>query len=403
MEYNGTSRQWTSEDLARLYQARTNKVPYHVIARQLGRSQADCESKWRDGTDWQTKLGFVDAIEQASRQGDKEALIKKLSDRLDNRLELNRLRADVLADRVVEAIKPFREVPAPKLYVPRRRDKSQNSSEDAGLMLSDLHIGQQFTLEETGGLGEYSLEVFSKRLKNLQCAVTDIIELHSQLYHIPKLNLFMLGDNVQGMNQVGAWSAAYIDMSIMDQLAAGVKAIADMIYYFLSIFEEVNVWGISGNHGRAAQKGVEKEFVNWDYLMYQFVEAHFANNPRVKFYCPKTWYIFTTIRNHRFLILHGEDIKGGNVPLNSLQRSEQKIAGLLGEHPHYTLAGHFHTAAELSTNHGELFLNGSFIGPDMHSLKNIQAGGRPTQKLFGIHDRWGVTWRYNLDLESERA
>jgi hypothetical protein len=269
-------------------------------------------------------------------------------------------------------------------------------------MLSDLHIGQKHTYEETGGLGEYSLATYHRRLNNLRLGVRDIVELHSQLYPLPVLNLFMLGDNTHGMNGVGKWSAAYIEASIIDQVMIGVKSLADTVYYFLGMFEEIHVWGVGGNHGRAADKGAEKDYVNWDFVVYRMLELFFKDNPRVKFYAPRTWYIDATIRNHRFLLLHGEDVKGGNFPIQSLARVEQKMAGMLKGHPDYTMIGHFHSAAELTTNHGELFINGSFIGPDMHSAKAIQAGGRPTQKLFGIHDRRGVTWRYNLDLDAER-
>jgi len=201
------------------------------------------------------------------------------------------------------------------------------------------------------------------------------------------------------MNNTGNWSPVYINMPIYDQMVAGFEAISDMIYYWLGLFENINFYGIIGNHGRGSNIGQEKEYVNWDYLCYNFLEARFKNNPRVKFNCPKTWWIMTQIRNHKFLLVHGEDVKGGSLPIRGLMTYEQKMLGVIKDIPDYTLAGHFHSAAELTTSHGRLLINGSFLGPDMYALKNLQAGGKAEQKIFGIHDRRGITWSYNLDLD----
>ncbi|MFW6129642.1 MAG: hypothetical protein ACOC56_00570, partial [Atribacterota bacterium] len=70
--------------------------------------------------------------------------------------------------------------------------------------------------------------------------------------------------------------------------------------------------------------------------------------------------------------------------------------------PDYTLAAHFHSAADLTTNHGRVLVNGSFIGPDVYSLKNLQAGALAEQKIFGIHDKRGITWSYNLGLDIDK-
>jgi hypothetical protein len=313
-------------------------------------------------------------------------------------LELNRVRADVLGDRIADAITALPTAP-PAVYKPGKKATDVESPEDTGLILSDLHIGQKFSYEETGGLAEYSLETYLRRLDHLKNRVTRITELHRNLYELPTLNVFMLGDNTHGMAGVGKWSAAYIDRSIIDQTMIGVKSLADFIYYMLGLYKEVHIYAVGGNHGRGAEKGAEKEYVNWDYVTYKMLELYFKDNPRVKIYAPKTWWIYTTIRNHRFLMMHGEDVKGGNFPVQSLMKVESKLIGLIKEVPHYTLAGHFHSAAEITTNHGRVLINGGFCGPDVHSLKSIQAGGKAEQKFFGIHDKRGITWTYNIDLE----
>jgi len=99
---------------------------------------------------------------------------------------------------------------------------------------------------------------------------------------------------------------------------------------------------------------------------------------------------------------HGDDIRGGGSPLNGLRTWEQKMSGITGIVPHYSMAGHFHNASEMTTNNGSILINGAVCGADMYSLKQLQLGGKPTQKLFGIHDRRGITWKYDIDVSAER-
>jgi hypothetical protein len=618
-----------------------------------------------------------------------------------------------------------------------------------GLILSDLHIGHEHSLEETGGLSAYSLDIFKERLKNLQYAVADIYELHSNLYKIPALHVFSLGDIVDGMNEAGAWSPVYISTTIYDQVMIGYQEITRCLCYWLSFFEEVHFYGIRGNHGRCktkntriltpngykyyyelkqgdmvgtlncdtntfefqpieqihiyenektvvgidrkklqmlcsldhdvlvktenkknmyrkvkakhlkrntkagisipisissnnteydiddnvisllgwimtdgcydektnairiyqsknktqniirkilqdlnvefsektnetkrtnsilgtkiknqlkqhyfylnssdftkkikdllperkdvpswmhnlsdrqvsvllhslmlgdgsfrenklhkdgyvrkggydslwggkkyleklaglfvshnipcsvikhkrliskiksnneeqeswylqikknnkyrvvckdviekeyndtvwcvtvsngtiavlsesghpyftgncARSGSEKDYNNWDNVIYELLKLQFKDNKRIHFHIPKTWWMLEKIRNHKFLMVHGDDVKSKNPPVRSLLDFEQKMSGIIKDIPNYTIAGHFHNASEYTTHNGRCLVNGSFLGGDMYSLRNYLPGAKPEQKLFGIHDKRGITYMYNIDLDQKR-
>jgi hypothetical protein len=175
-----------------------------------------------------------------------------------------------------------------------------------------------------------------------------------------------------------------------------------MINYWLGLFENIVFYGIGGNHGRSAKAGIQKDHDNWDYVCYKFLQVAFQNNPRVTFNVPKTWWVMQKVRNHNFLMVHGDYTKGGSLPLKGIQTFEGKMASITKMNPDYTLAGHYHNAAELTTNSGKILLNGSFVGSDVYSLRNVHAASAPEQKLFGIHDRHGITWTYNINLDSKR-
>ena len=392
-------RPWTEHEEIMLYSMREDGIPYRIISSELfDRSVSACEKKYRN-TIWVNKP-FYDTSKHTIKDGLKKAYLERLTQLRDKRIGVAKVKADIIGDRIVRAVEALPRVPSPRK--PKRKHVKKDHIEDVGIIVSDCHIGQEFSMEETGGLGEYNLDIFKKRVENLQYGVIDIVEHHSKMYALDTLHIFCLGDIVAGMNDVGAWSPIYINMPIFEQFVEGVDALARMIEHWLEIFKEIKFYGVYGNHGRASKRGSEKEYVNWDFMTYQFLMSRFKNNPRVKFNVPKTWWIFEEIRSHKFLVVHGDDMRGMSWPAKSLLDFEQKMMTILRDIPDYTVAGHYHSAAELSTNHGKVLLNGSFVGGDVYSLKNLQRSSIPEQKMFGIHDKRGITWTYDLNLKIDR-
>jgi hypothetical protein len=394
------SSDWTDNELTWLYEQVKDRVPYRVIASQLNRSYQSCRRKFKETIWSDPRFNVLNNTKSRIRQRQLESFKDKTAKTVQTSLDRWRMRTDAIAGAFEETA---RELPAAPLvpWIPSKRVNA-HSNEDMGLMLSDLHIGHEHSLEETGGISQYNVSIFQHRMNNLKVAIADIYELHSQLYKVPKLHIFSLGDVVDGMNEAGAWSPVYISTPITDQVMIGVRAMSDAIWYWLTIFEEIEFYGIRGNHGRIARSGAEKDYANWDIIIYQFLMTEFRNNPRIKFNVPKTWWHLASIRNHKFLLLHGDDVKAKDPPIKSFLEVERKMAGFVKDHSHYTLAGHFHNASELTSSNGKVLMNGSFVGSDVYSLQNRLPGTRAEQKVFGIHDSRGVTFRYDIDLDYER-
>lgn len=155
--------------------------------------------------------------------------------------------------------------------------------------------------------------------------------------------------------------------------------------------------------GNCGAPGTEKDYSNWDYLCYKMLEDAFRDNSRIKFVVPKTWWILEEICGKKFLMVHGEDIRGNSMPVKKLTDFEDKMTGIIQTIPDYTLAAHFHRSCELSTNNGCVMLNGAFLDGDVYSIKTIHAKNRPEQVFFGINSNRGRTWKYNIDLDDERS
>jgi hypothetical protein len=392
------AKKWTEKELEFLYTQRLQGTPYKIIAEKLGRSVKAIESKYNKDTVW-SMYKFYDPDAEAMRANKVAQHYSKSDISLNKSLDKYRLQADVVADKLVQAARKLPVAPPPK-YVPNK--KATRTAEDMGIILSDLHIGHEHTLEETGGLSEYNLDIFMQRLENLKTAITDIYELHSKLYKIPTLHIFSLGDIVDGANTAGAWSPVWINTPIFDQVMIGYRALSDFIYYMLTLFDNVEMYSLYGNHGRIAPNGAEKKYNNFDLFCYKYIELEFANQPRLKMHIEKTWWSIKEIQNHRFLMVHGDDVKSKNPPVTALLDLEKKMTGITKVIPDYTICGHFHNCSEYTTHNGKALMNGSFVGADVYSLSNCMPGCLPEQKLFGIHPKIGITWTYNVNLKHQR-
>lgn len=403
---------WSTQEINILYKLKTAGKTYEEISEVLTKVEGRrtytancCKMKWRD-TDWSV---IIKQIEKTQADEDDNELLKADKDRvveatLDNHrrfLKREQTRTDIIIDAVKSSI--YR-LPKPKsdriTYLPPKT--SDYSSEHVGLVLSDLHIGACYSKEDTGGLSEFNLEIFKHRMETYKKSVLKIVERHSLMYELPELHVFCLGDIVAGMAEAGSWSMSYIDLDIYDQMIEGVAAIRDFMAVVSQRFKKVRFYGVYGNHGRIGKRGVQKVSTNWDRLCYEFLKVSLTDYENIEWNIPKTWFIQTDIQGHNFFLTHGDGISGSmGIPHYGVERAERNIAGMMETRPNYFIIGHFHSAAEMQSNSSKIIMNGSFMGGDMYSLRDLRKCDRAEQKIFGIHKEHGVTWTYNIRLDSD--
>lgn len=297
-------------------------------------------------------------------------------------------------------VKPF----APAIIV--KNPKNKRTDEHLVLLLSDMHVGQEFYLEETGGINEYNLDIFHKRAENLQKALIEILEIHSEAYKIPELHILALGDMVQGGNANGEWGpSSNSHMDVCTCAVTAAKTISNMIESWKVYFDKVTFTGVIGNHGRGgATKNSDPIGANWDNVCYANLAAYYKDDKKVDVDFSKTWWHQKNILGTEFLMVHGDYCSSS---INSLLTLDQKIRGITTKVPglapfNVLCVGHFHSHTQIETPMGRIMVNGSFPGADMHSMHHMRTGSRPAQTVFGVHPRRGITWQYWLDLESER-
>ena len=189
-------RPWLDQgELKTLFYMRTEGTPYHLIGMELKRTANACRKKFNSHV-WKNEPWY-DPMVAKGNDAVKQDLLEKLTRASDRRNEMSKVKMDIVADRIETAVKALPEIHKP--FFPNLRKKTHNTPEDVVLLLSDFHIGHEHTLEETGGLSEYNINIFKRRMSNLKFAIRDIFELHAQLYKLPNLHIMVLGDVVAGM------------------------------------------------------------------------------------------------------------------------------------------------------------------------------------------------------------
>ena len=316
--------------------------------------------------------------------------------------QARRIREDAQLELLVEAIRssaqriPYRE----PTYAPKG---TYNFDEEEGvLLLGDLQVGELVDPTGTGGLGYFNYEIFTQRIETLQRKVERITKGHQSWVPLRTLNIFGLGDFVEGM-QIYPGQLNHLDLDLIDQVMLGSARVADLVVYLLGVYEHINLFGVLGNHGRIGRKGELPTTANFDYLFLRNLESQldeYITAGRVTCEFPKTFFQVVERQNHRFFIVHGDDIKGWmSMPWYGAQRAVGRWQELIQERFDYFIFGHHHTTASWESNSKEVIANGSFVGTNEFSAKALNIGGRPSQIFFGLHPEVGLTWRYRLMLD----
>jgi len=302
----------------------------------------------------------------------------------------------------VEAIRDAVQAMPPLELPPVHTIHSRYPDEEACLIISDSHVGERVTLEETGGLGEYNLEIFRRRARNLTRSVREIRSIEGMARNIRRLHVWFLGDIVDN-EVIFPGHKDHIETDVVSQVFEATREFVPMLTELQKDFEEVRCVGLVGNHGRTGRKGEAKTHVSFDYLTYKFLEAYTASQPRISWEIPQAWWHIANVQGHNFLLLHGDDIKAWNgIPFYGVQRADGRYTKLMGSQQityEYMAIGHFHNPAEIDSVGGELLINGAWPGVSMFSLKTLNTMSLPSQFLFGVSRRRGVTWRYKVALD----
>lgn len=432
---NKVDRPWSPEQEEELVELRRAGLTLQQCAEKMGRSLASVEHKWKrlpklpknfnpGPTVAETLCKFMDQSHYPSAPGiqipplvvpeeDKTRFEywKKRAKFMEKELadqQTLRTAQELLADEILNLAPKSYEPPAFNLARAQQHTAGHHgTAQSAVLMLSDTHVGQVVTPEQTNGLGNYNFEIFLRRLARLERSIFSIVRDHTTT-EVPELVIAMLGDMING-NLEHSVEAGQVN-TLFDQFYSAGHALAQFLRNLSALVPVVRVYACAGNHARwGTQKKspTDNTYSNLDMFLAEYVKALVRDIPAIQITLDKNFFTKFEVQNWNFIATHGTHLRGGDrmlgIPAHAIGRNisaQSQLAARAGQElPNYYLVGHLHRPITLPHTMGEFIANGGFVGIDGFGLAEAFNSSPPSQKFFLIHPKFGRSATYDLRLD----
>jgi hypothetical protein len=271
------------------------------------------------------------------------------------------------------------------------------------VLVSDIHIGKLVEKEVVGGNFGYNIDVLKDRGKELFEAILRLRDLHAHHGPIPRLELFFLGDGVDGVDMRRGHSTRVDVHSASSQMIQLSRYMTDLVRALEPFFSEgIDLNWEFGNHGRVGDFGVNLPADNWDYVAGVMVQESLKDLLNVVVNVHTQKYGIYKIGPLVAYAAHGDMVRGG-LSSAGIKRYVANIENLHRQTFDLALLGHFHTSELYTAGKTKVFMNGAWDGGDDFSVNQLVSATDPVQWAFGVHPKRGVTWTYEVALSPRRA
>ena len=314
---------------------------------------------------------------------------------------------DLLIDAIKKFTPSYKEVKKYKHRKPTGKIKG-NSVQSMIAPLTDTHIGDNVELEEMMGLNEYNIDIFNKRLYGWANQVVTLAELRRNSAEVGELIVPMLGDMISG--DIHEELARTNNDHCMGQMIRGANLISQALMFIAPHFDKVRVPCVVGNHGRMTRKPpMKNKYMDWDYMLYQWVSVFCQNQKNIEFHIPKTFMTTINVCNRNILLAHGDFINGGGSG-TSINRGVSNMRNVLSfrkglkeeinniqdnslesvpDNYDSALLGHFHRIDEIDIGTGAVHICGCMKGGDEFAMQRVQSINKPRQIVLYYHPKYG--------------
>ncbi len=321
--------------------------------------------------------------------------LRKTTTNLQRQLLRAKTKTEELVAAVYQAAKdaslvegPIAPVPAP---APDKRRKG--TSEVALWHLTDWQ-GAKLTTT-------YNSDVMRERVLRF-CDKAEKITLIQRADHpVRKCVIVFGGDMVEGLFNFPT-QPFEIDATLFTQWVRVSRLLIDVVRRALAIYDEVEVVGEWGNHGRIGSKrSAVPRADNVDRMCYEHARQMLEGQTRLTWAdCPEDIQRIE-IGNYRALAIHGDEI-GRNGFASRATIVQHVTKWQAGGYPwafQDCYVGHYHTHSEdsLPNGLGAVYWTGSTESDNRYARDNIAANGVPTQRLHFIDPEKGrVAGQYKI-------
>jgi len=264
----------------------------------------------------------------------------------------------------------------------------QRDEEDIGIVLSDHHVGRETI--------SYNPTIYKARMDYLLNSAMTIINLHRP---IRRAYVFMLGDMVHGES---IYKGAHVEECKVGAYGQIFDyALPTLATFLVSLSQGVSSiewYGVRGNHGKYDKTAVPR--TNWDNFLYKSLDDYLENQKNITGHVSTDFYQLVNIKGFRFFLIHGDQVSARmGVPLFALRRKYQEYYAYVGGF-HYAYNGHFHVGGKDHINSiAQYTMCPPLVTGDDWALEVIGRASSPVQLCFGVHERYGRTWTYNLQTD----
>lgn len=297
------------------------------------------------------------------------------------------------APAIVEPKKETIVLPEVHLLKYKASGPQKGDEEYAILHASDGHAGKITK--------SFNKDVYRSRMGTMYESAMRIVSLHRNMYPIRKLLIFNTGDNNQGENPYQGSIIGEVECGARDQTKnISAPMWNDVLGSFAQEFETVDFYGVTGNHGKdklAPATSAE------DLRLYDILEEGIGNQENnITIHEPlfDDWYQIVEVFGFRCFLAHMDGIPcQQGVPLIAINRKLKSWHMQFGGFK-YAFGGHFHKRhSDEMSSVLEFFMASTLVSDDNWALQKMGISSQPSQWIYGIHPRHGITWRYPLQVD----
>lgn len=270
------------------------------------------------------------------------------------------------------------------------------------LLMGDIHCGMINKIFDRNSGCEvvtYDTRIRQRETICLRNSIVEIKQLLSHSFTLNHLIIFNLGDIITN-DRIFSGQGFHIDKCVGLQVMEMVTDLSNFISEMKKIFKKVTMVCMVGNHGRSNPDSNYDEPLenNYEFLMYHMIKSIFDKDERVELIIPTTKFYIYKIYEHKYLITHGDLIRG--FTRNSIERSLKDYV-IANESDFDVLCmGHLHRIDKLSlSEHNLALINGSWIEKDNFGFKVARQYSKPQQIFFGVSRKRSMTWDFTIDLK----
>lgn len=346
-------------------------------------------------------------LAEAIAGGNKDVVERQLLEDEVVRLRavIKSLTKDALTDEKVR--RHIFEIAHAKPTIPEWLEKAPGASETLPgvpiLFGSDWHWGEVVNPDEIGGVNKYNLEIAQQRLNRLIETTIELLTNHMVNPQYPGIVFALGGDMVSGdiheeLSETNEQPIMPVVLDLIDHLVIAIKRLKP-------VFGRVFLPCVAGNHGRNTHKVRAKQFNHnsFDWLIYQSLDRHFADDPDVVFYIPEGTDALVNVAGHRYLFSHGNQFRSGDSmigPLGPIIRGDHKKRGRnaqVGQEYDTLVIGHWHQLVQMK----RVIVNGSLIGYNEYAYANNFGYEPPQQALWLSHPKHGITFSMPVNVDED--